>query len=254
MAILELQKDIIYGPVNSRRLGRSLGINLMPATVKVCSMNCCYCQYGWTSKVTTDGTEFKTLFPAFGDVQAVLRDAFSGSLAFDYVTFSGNGEPTLHPDFPDIVRFTRELIASTKPFVRLALLSNSTTCANPVVRRSLDGIDLPMMKLDAGNERMFRKMNHGPPPVTLQNIVDGLKALSRCVIQTMFVQGAVNNSTDSEVDSWVARLREVKPSWVQIYSLDRAPANDRLASVPKKRLQEIAGIAESETGLEIEVF
>lgn len=252
--MIELQKDIVYGPVRSRRLGLSLGINLMPVTVKVCSMNCCYCQYGWTAKVTDNGTEFRALFPSLPEIRTALETALSGETPFDYVTFSGNGEPTLHPDFPEIVSLVHRMIARRRPAVRLALLSNSATCANPGVRQALDSIDLPIMKLDAGTERMFKKMNHGPPPLTLQNIVDGLKSLRRCVIQTMFVQGAVDNSTDSEVASWIVRLREIKPAWVQIYSLDRAPANQKLATVPLKRLQQIAGMTESATGLEIEVF
>ncbi len=110
------------------------------------------------------------------------------------------------------------------------------------------------MKLDVGNENAFKRINHGAPSVSFKSIVEGLKSLEWFVIQTMFVQGAINNSTDYEVDSWIERLQELNPLWVQIYSLDRTPANRKLEQVALSRLRQIAERTEKMTGLTIEVY
>jgi wyosine [tRNA(Phe)-imidazoG37] synthetase (radical SAM superfamily) len=251
---IELQKGIIYGPVKSRRLGRSLGLNLLADEYKLCSFNCAYCQYGWTQKLTTDAEGWRSDLPSVSEIINALRDRIAANLDFDWITFSGNGEPTLHPEFPQIVEAVKQIRDQWLPRVKLALLSNSATCGDPKIRQSIEKIDLPIMKLDAGNEMMFKKINHGAPPLTLQTIVDGLKSLKRLVIQTMFVAGRVNNSRDWEVRSWMHRLEELQPLWVQIYSLDRGAANDRLEKVPRERLEEIAQKVMETTGLRVEVF
>ncbi len=251
---IELQKGIIYGPVKSRRLGRSLGLNLLADDYKLCSFNCAYCQYGWTQKLTTDAESYRDDLPSVVEIINALRERIATNPDFDWITFSGNGEPTMHPEFPQIVEAVRQIRDQWLPKVKLALLSNSTTCNNPKIRESIAKLDLPIMKLDAGNEMMFKKINHGAPPITLQQIVDGLKSLKRLVIQTMFVTGRVNNSSDWEVRSWMHRLEELRPLWVQIYSLDRGAANDRLEKVPRERLEEIARKVIETTGLKVEVF
>ena len=252
---IELQKGIIYGPVKSRRLGRSLGLNLLADNYKLCSFNCAYCQYGWTKKLTTDAEGCRSDFPTVEDIINALRERIAANPDFDYITFSGNGEPTMHPEFTQIVEAVKQIRDQRLPKVQLALLSNSATCSDPKIRESIEKIDLPIMKLDAGNELMFKKINHGAPPLTLQQIVDQLQSLKRMVIQTMFVAGRrVNNSSDWEVRSWMHRLEELRPLWVQIYSLDRGAANDRLEQLPRERLNEIARRVIETTGLKVEVF
>jgi wyosine [tRNA(Phe)-imidazoG37] synthetase (radical SAM superfamily) len=146
------------------------------------------------------------------------------------------------------------LKANLRPEVSLAILSNGATCGAVKIHEAFQKIDLPIMKLDAGNEGMFNKLNHAAAPITLQSIVDGLKTLDRFAVQTMFVQGAVDNSTDAEVESWLERLRDLKPLWVQIYSLDRGTASPALRKVPFQRLVEIANSATRQTGLQVEVY
>ncbi|MFQ5706347.1 MAG: radical SAM protein [bacterium] len=251
---LELQKQIIYGPVRSRRLGRSLGVNLLPTSTKVCSLNCAYCQYGWTQKLTNRGADYRDLFPSFQAVALALREAMSGRAHFDYITFSGSGEPTLHPDFPKIVDYVLAMRAYSKRDIRFAILSNSTTCGETAIRNAIEKLDLPILKLDTGNEKAFRSMNHGAPPITLEEIVEGLSLMKDFVIQAMFVQGEINNSTDAEVGSWIAQLKRLNPLKVQIYSLDRGTASDQVERVEPARLREIAKRTKKLTGLTVQVF
>lgn len=254
MTLLKLQKGIVYGPIKSRRLGRSLGLNLLPNHFKMCSLNCSYCQYGWTSMQTTSGKGCENQLPSVQEVVLALRKAFLLHRNFAYITFSGNGEPTLHPDFPEIIDIVQGMRDQFRPEVKLAILSNSTTSGDPVIREALEKIDLPIMKLDVGNEQAFKRMNHGIPLITLESIVEGLRSLKKFVIQSMFIRGKIDNSSDWEVMSWIKRLQELKPLWVQIYSIDRGTASAQLEKVEISRLKEIARIAEKMTGLRIEVY
>jgi wyosine [tRNA(Phe)-imidazoG37] synthetase (radical SAM superfamily) len=254
MNLIKLQKGIVYGPIKSRRLGRSLGINLMPTTSKLCSLNCCYCQYGWTKIQTTSALEYKEQLPTVTEVIIALKQSLEFCKDFEYLTFSGNGEPTLHPDFPQIVEAIKKVRDQILPNVKMAILSNSSTCGDPQIKEALEKIDLPIMKLDVGNELAFKRMNHGVPPVTLQSIMEGLKSLKKFVIQSMFVRGKIDNSTDWEVISWIRRLQELKPLRVQIYSLDRGTASRGLEKVETSRLKEIVQLAKELTCLRVEVY
>ncbi len=251
--LLQLQNDILYGPLNSRRLGRSLGLNLLPTTFKLCSMNCCYCQYGWTTELTAKTADAGEL-PTANEVAAALKSVLQTGETFDYLTFSGNGEATLHPEFTQIVDIILEMRLAFKANFKLALLSNGTTAGDPALRHAFDKIDLPIIKLDAGNEKTFKRVNHGVPPIKLADILSGIKTLKNIVIQTMFVQGSIDNSTDKEVSTWIERLQEIRPRWVQIYSLDRGTADKNLQVVEQQRLQQIADMLESRTGIISEVY
>ncbi|MFQ5751823.1 MAG: radical SAM protein, partial [bacterium] len=133
MSLLALQSEIVYGPVASRRLGRSLGVNLMPIDNKLCSLNCAYCQYGWTQIHTNDGRTNLEQFPTPDEVLLAVKRALAIHTKIDYITFSGNGEPTLHPDFSQIVQVIKSFRDQMQPDVNLAILSNSTTCSRPEI-------------------------------------------------------------------------------------------------------------------------
>src|SRR3972149_4634428 len=128
MTPIELQKGIIYGPVSSRRLGKSLGGNLLPVTFKICSLNCCYCQYGWTTRLVNDSSGNEQYMPTLKEVEVAVKEAFRKGEKFDYITLCGNGEPTLHPEFSAIVDMIRKVRDQEDRPVKIALLSNSTTC------------------------------------------------------------------------------------------------------------------------------
>jgi len=255
---IKLQKGIIYGPVMSRRLGRSLGINLLPDEIKVCSLNCAYCQYSWTGMLTADGKEAASFYPSREDVSDALDKIFikmsEDNTPPDTVTFSGNGEATLHPEFPSIVDDLLEKVDKWFPACRTAALSNSTTLDKRQVFDALLKLDDSIMKLDAGNEAVFRILNRPARGISFDHVVAGLKEMGpRAVLQSMFVNGRVDNTTEENVDAWVEVVSSIKPRSVQVFTLDRGPADPGLRSVPMERLEEIAGRLAS-AGIEAEAF
>lgn len=253
--LLPLQKGIIYGPVRSRRLGLSLGINLLPTTRKVCSFNCVYCQYGITREPVS-GLAPEDDLPTPEEVERALRKALSETEAPQFITFSGNGEPTLHPNFPEIAERVKRVRDLVSPSSKIALLSNSTGLLIPGVRETIEElIELPIMKLDAGEEETFRAIARPGPGLSLARILEGLHALGKpFTIQTLFVQGAVDNSRGPALDAWMARIRELVPSSVQIYSIDRPFPTRGLEIVPPERLEEIARDTNKKTGAEVKAY
>jgi wyosine [tRNA(Phe)-imidazoG37] synthetase (radical SAM superfamily) len=252
MTVLGLQQGIIYGPVNSRRLGRSLGINLLPARYKLCSFDCVYCHYGRTAVPAMTAAEEH--FPGVATVLAEVEKALRGPADFDYLTFSGNGEATLHPRFPEIVSGVRRLRDALRPGVRLAILSNSTTVHLPHIRAALARIDAPIMKLDAGDAPTLERINRPAPGVTLEQMVEGLKQVPGLVIQSVLVDGLVSNARGEALEAWLEAVAEVRPTRVQIYSTDRPVADAGVETVPPEALRRIAEDARSRTGIAVEAF
>lgn len=256
--LLPLQSGVIYGPVHSRRLGLSLGINLLPSGYKLCSFNCIYCQYGWTSKPTLAPTYQLRDLPRPDDVLAALRRALDALRAqgetIDSVTFAGNGEPTLYPDLAATIAGVKRVRDQFFPFAKVAMLSNSSTVGRPDVREALRLLDLRVMKLDAGSEERIRRINAPALPFHLDEIISGLKQLSDLTLQSLFVQGRVNNADPASVAVWIERVKEVAPTLVQIYSLARVPADRRVRQVDRFALEWIAAQVRRETGVEAEVF
>ena len=256
MSVLELQKGIIYGPVNSRRLGKSLGINLLPISYKVCPFNCIYCHYGWTDRYwRADSTQD---FPSVAEVEEALTSAIKtnakNNVPFNYITFSGNGEPTTHPQFAEIVEMVRRLRDSLCPSVKIALLSNSALVNRTEVRQAISRVDLPIMKLDAGNEELWRRINQPAPGIDFSGIVEGLSRMKGAVIQTLFLTGEVDNSTPMAIGEWQEQLKEIKPREVQIYTTDRPTAERGIVKVPRKRLEKIAGKTQEALGIPVRVY
>jgi wyosine [tRNA(Phe)-imidazoG37] synthetase (radical SAM superfamily) len=237
-------EHIVYGPIPSRRLGRSLGINLLPAGMKVCNMNCAYCQYGWTRgaiRYREQGTDW----PGSDLVEATLafrlQRAAERDELIDRITVAGHGEPTLHPDFGEVSERLRAVRNRIAPAVPLAILSNSTTAAWNDVRRALRIYDERYMKLDAGDPITYARINGLGSSIV--NVVDALASLPSIIVQAMFVtddSGEVDNSTDGAVAEWLRAIERVHASGVHIYTLDRAPALGSLKKVGRQRLREIA--------------
>ena len=255
---ISLQSGIIYGPVPSRRLGQSLGINLLPTDHKLCSFNCLYCQYGWTKNVTfSPGDELKNL-PSVEAVEAALETALTAlgreRKTIDCITICGNGEPTLYPALAEAIVATKTLRDRYQPQARVAILSNSSTVGNPAIRAALDLLDLKIMKFDAGSEAMFRQLNHPAAPVYMGEIIAGLKQLKDCYLQSCFVQGRVTNADPDSVAMWIEKIREIHPLAVHIYSLDREPADKRIECVSLATMQWIANEVRWRAGVQAEVF
>jgi wyosine [tRNA(Phe)-imidazoG37] synthetase (radical SAM superfamily) len=241
---IPLQQHIVYGPVRSRRLGRSLGVNVLPIGVKVCNMNCAYCQYGWTRgprPKTARRASWPTPAQVGAAVSARLRRAERDDEALDRITVAGHGEPTLHPDFEEIVQRLVDIRDRLAPALHLAVLSNSTTAGWPSVRRALALFDERYMKLDAGDPITYAHVNG--LGTSIGTIVDALRDLPRVVVQSMFVsdgKGRVDNTTEGAIVEWLAAIDAIQPMRVHLYTLDRPPALDGLRAVPMRRLREIA--------------
>jgi wyosine [tRNA(Phe)-imidazoG37] synthetase (radical SAM superfamily) len=255
---LPLQSGIIYGPVRSRRLGLSLGVNLLPFSYKLCSFNCLYCQYGWTLKPTLNPTYQVNDLPRPEQIAMALQRSLQRILRsrtkLDSITFSGNGEPTLHPDLGEIVAATKILRDKYLPQVKLAILSNSSTVGRKDVREALVKLDLKVMKLDAGSEELVRRLNAPVLPFDLNEIVDGLKKITGVTLQSLFVQGRVTNADPDSVELWLDKVTEIKPILVQVYTLDRVPADKKIWKVNFATLEWIAAQVHWRAGVPAEVY
>jgi wyosine [tRNA(Phe)-imidazoG37] synthetase (radical SAM superfamily) len=239
---LPLHREVVYGPIRSRRLGTSLGINLLPPGLKLCNFNCAYCQYGWTQ--AAPGGQARRWPSATQVARALSRRldaAVAGGDRFDRLTIAGHGEPTLHPSFAEVVSAICGVRDRLMPDARLAILSNSTRLNDPSIVRALGSLDDRFMKLDAGDVLTLRRLNASGVP--LAEIVAGLRRLPDVVVQAMFVDDLVNgfgNAEDPAVAYWLKAIEAVQPSQVQVYTIDRPAAWSSLQPVSTARLQLIA--------------
>ncbi len=255
---IPLQRGILYGPVASRRLGSSLGINILPDEIKVCSLNCRYCQYSWTGMHCVNPRLFKSFLPSRESIrdtiEAMLVRLAHNNTPPDTITFSGNGEATLHPDFPAIVTDVAALRDAYAPLSRTAILSNSTTVHQKAIRDAMLLLDDPILKLDAGREKIFRKLNGPVKGVDFDAMVGGLRQMGpRLILQSLFVTGSTDNSSGEEWEKWFELAASIAPGLIQVYTLDRGPADRGLLPVPAGRLRAIAA-AVREHGIKAEVF
>jgi wyosine [tRNA(Phe)-imidazoG37] synthetase (radical SAM superfamily) len=237
-------EPIVYGPVRSRRLGLSLGVNLLPAGRKVCNMNCAYCQYGWTVgtvRYRGQGSGWPSVQAVEAAVVARLTRAAETDEIIDCITVSGHGEPTLHPEFEAISErlcAARDRIA---PGLSLAILSNSTTAGFDDVWSGLEYYDDRYMKLDAGDPMTFASINGAQ--TRLASVIDALKRVAPIVVQAMFVGDTkhfAENCGPRAVTEWIGAVKATGARRAHIYTLDRPPALSSLRQVPGRRLREIA--------------
>jgi wyosine [tRNA(Phe)-imidazoG37] synthetase (radical SAM superfamily) len=250
MGILPLETGIVYGPIRSRRLGLSLGINLLPTGYKLCSFDCVYCHYGHTDVKSLSG-DARDL-PWSSDVLREVRAALHKYPNIDTITFSGNGEPTLHPAFFKIAAEVRDLRDELAPNVKLALFSNATTAHRAHVREALALFDLPMLKLDAGDPQTLAAINRPAPEVSWEQIVEGLGQTPNLVIQSVLIDGEVSNVKGAAFKAWIETLARLKPSRVQIYSTDYPVPENSVERVLPYELQRIAEEVGERTGLQID--
>ncbi len=251
--LLKPQRGITYGPVRSRRLGRSLGINVLPGGRKVCNFDCRYCQYGWTDPALSASTQAPE-FPALEEIlEAVSSTLRALPAPLDYVTFSGNGEPTLHPRFGAIVDGVNELRNRLAPGARSVILSNSSTVGDAGVRGILARLDVRIMKLDAGTEACFLRYNRPADGLTLAEVVEGLRLLSDATLQTLLTTGSAGNLDDREMDAWIERVAAIRPQAVQLYTLDRDAPDRDLVPATREQLVRMRARVEA-LGIAAEVY
>ncbi len=231
----------IFGPVHSRRLGVSLGINLLPADGKWCSFDCLYCECGLNAERRP-----KAPLPTREEVRVALKRQLEKMVAEgprpDVLTFAGNGEPTLHPHFPEIVEDVRRLRDQYFPEAKISVLSNSTQIHRPEVREALVNTDNPIMKLDTVSREYILHVDRPQGNYDVQNIIAHLAEMSpKVIIQTMFMGGKdVDNTSDKYVKPWLAALLEIAPRQVMIYTIDRETPTEGLEKVKPEVLDEIA--------------
>ena len=250
--------QIIFGPVKSRRLGVSLGVNLMPTDSKVCSFDCIYCECGWTPKKREQKAQLPTREMVKQKMEEKLTEMVKNNELPDVITFAGNGEPTLHPDFEGIIDDTIELRNKLTPKARIAVLSNATMLHKPAVVRALLKVEDNIQKLDSAFEETVRKIDCPTSRFRLSDVVENLKAFDgKVIIQTLFLRGnhkgeVIDNTTESELSAWLELVKEIRPSQVMIYTIDRdTPA----AGLEKVKLGELHQIAEGikEIGFKVQV-
>ena len=236
--------EIIFGPVKSRRLGASLGINLLPVSAKCCNFNCIYCECGWTGKGI--GSSLPKRDEIRMRLENKLRQIIDEKGPLDRITFAGNGEPTLHPDFAGIIDDTVHLRNQYFPDVRIAVLSNATRLDHPEVFRALSRVDMNILKLDSANDATVLMLNHPPAGYKVQKVIEGMKKFNgRFILQTMFVTGTygdqvIDNTTQEEVKNWIKAVKAVKPSQIMIYTIDRDTPVETIKKADPATLDEIA--------------
>jgi wyosine [tRNA(Phe)-imidazoG37] synthetase (radical SAM superfamily) len=237
--------SIIFGPVWSRRLGESLGVNLLPVNHKVCNFNCIYCECGLThSGVPASG------FPTASEVRDRLHDRLQEMINkgdyLDSITFAGNGEPTLHPEFPRIMEDAVALRNAFYPKANLAVLSNATRITSKRIFNALLKADLNILKLDSAVEETLLAINCPNFPFRLEEIIQAMiRFQGKMIIQTLFFRGTINgkmidNTAENEVTAWLSVLDRLHPEYVMLYSIARETAVTGLTGISAKGLESIA--------------
>ena len=240
-----LFNSIVFGPVISRRLGSSLGINLLPANRKVCSFNCIYCECGSTP-ATLNNSMLPSKDKVIKEIEKALEDQKKQNKTIDTITFAGNGEPTLHPKFPHIIESVIGLRNRYFPNSRIAVLTNASRIHKPAILNALSMIEDPVLKIDSGIEKTLKLIDC---PVESFNLENAVKIMEKMkgdfILQTMFIKGVVNNTpfdntTEEEVSAWLKIVERIKPRLVQIYSLSRIPATSDVEKIDLSVLNSIS--------------
>lgn len=237
--------EIVFGPIHSRRLGTSLGMNLLPYDGKLCSFDCIYCECGYNDDFRT-----KTKLPDRDNVKAALEDKLirlqEEKASIDVITFAGNGEPTMHPEFAEIIDDTIELRDKYFPNAKISVLSNAMHISKESVFEALKKVDNNILKLDSAILDTVRLIDRpNAPSYTIEKQVKLFKQFEgEFIMQTMFVRGShngrvVDNTTEEEISAWLKAVKETSPKEVMIYTIDRETPEKNLEKVSLEDLKRI---------------
>ncbi len=238
--------SIIFGPVASRRLGSSLGINLLPAGKKICTFNCIYCECGFTEKGHSKGSSFPDRDTIIKKLEYRLRELTDSGHSPDTITFAGNGEPTLHPEFEGIISDTIQIRNLISPGSKIVVLSNASLVHKSSVYKALEQVDKNVLKLDTGIEATFQALNKPLGNVKLTDIINNLKLFNgRMIIQTLFVKGKcrnqnIDNTTPEELRELYKLYWILRPVKVMVYTFARVTPVPGLEKIPYEMLRDIA--------------
>ena len=235
-----IREETVFGPIHSRRLGSSLGINLLPQKGKICNFDCIYCECGWNR----DGMQDKTL-PTAADVRNALEDKLRSlraeGVGIDSITFSGDGEPTLNPEFPQIIDDTLALRGRYYPEAAVSVLSNATRAHIPVVFKALRKVDNPIMKIDAPTAELAARINNPAPGYDPLKVADALRGFGGdFVLQTMFLKSSNFDSSSPEVlDGWMQIVRDLRPREIMVYTIARPTPQQGLEKFSEEQMRQL---------------
>lgn len=240
--------EIIFGPVKSRRLGVSLGINLLTVDRKVCNFDCIYCECGWT-KNDQKGEKLPSRKAVYEALEKKLISMKEKGEAPDVITYAGNGEPTMHPEFAGIIDDSIELRNRYFPSARVAVLSNATAIRKPATREALLKADQNILKLDSAIDETISLHNQPKMAIKADELIDDLASFGgRLIIQTLFLRGMyqgrkVDNTTPAEIEAWLKAIEKIRPSEVMIYTISRdTPEGSELEKISLSELKHIASL------------
>lgn len=239
-----LFETLVFGPIKSRRLGKSLGINLMPEIGKICSFDCIYCECGWNPEKKNIGR-----LPKKEVFEKVLEDRLKELVGTedepDSITFSGNGEPTLHPDFVEIIDITINLRNKYIPNAKISVLTNGTMLHKKEIFDTISKIDNNIIKIDGGTYETIKAINKPNVDFDLNQYIELLKKFNgNLIIQTCFLRGKhndfiIDNTTKEEIDLWIEHIKNIKPRKTMVYAIDRETPEKNLEKIGLNELQTI---------------
>ena len=251
--------ETVFGPVMSRRLGVSLGINLLPVDYKYCTFNCIYGECGWTHEKPENSEGLPSREMVRELLEKKLISIQEEGKAPDAITFAGNGEPTIHPGFAEIIDDTIMLRDSYFPEAKITVLSNASMLHREKVFDALLKVDNNIQKLDVGTEDSFQLINQPAGKLTLEKVVDQLcRFEGKLIIQTLFLKAKydnlnIDNTRSGEVKAWLELLKKVKPEYVMVYPVDRATPEQNIEKVSFDELNIIAEMVKN-IGIRTKVF
>jgi wyosine [tRNA(Phe)-imidazoG37] synthetase (radical SAM superfamily) len=249
---------IIFGPVKSRRLGVSLGINLLPTGCKVCNFNCIYCECGWNTPEEIKNHVLPSRYDVYQALEQKLQEMKDNNEKPDVITFAGNGEPTVHPAFPSIIDDTIELRNTYFPDARISVLSNSTNINKNHIVEALKKVDQNILKLDSGIQSTIQVLNQPVGKLNIESLLENLRRFEgKVIIQTLFTRGIhnginVDNTTDTELKAWVESIKYIHPEKVMIYTIERNTPLSGLQKITEDELNKIA-LHIKDLGIEVQV-
>ncbi len=256
--------ETVFGPIHSRRLGTSLGINLSPVDGKMCTFDCLYCEAGYNAQ-GPGKAGLPTPAAVEEQLRAKLAELHSKGEKADSITFSGNGEPLMHPQFPEIMDIVLRLRDEYSPEAVVSVLTNATLVSRPDKAEALARADKAILKLDSAVGGTMAALDRpGSSGYTPRAAIDGIKAFAaskpaaRVIVQTMITRGEhdgkpVDNSTPSEIDALIEAYREIGPQEIMLYSVDRPTPERSLQKVPREELEAIAARVTAATGAQVDV-
>jgi wyosine [tRNA(Phe)-imidazoG37] synthetase (radical SAM superfamily) len=248
---------IVYGPVQSRRLGKSLGINLLGSSQKACSFDCLYCELGRTELRMKDLKDL-SLFPSLEEVASAVRERFrkisEQEHVIDSINIVGNGEPTLYPQFEEAVKAIKELRDQWLPKVKIGIFTNGSTLDNKHVVAAMNLLDERYIKLDGGSEAIMKNINAPLVRMSLQKLIAGTRKLKDVTLQCIFVQGVVDNTQTRDIEEWIEVVGMIKPKAIHLYSMNRVPPTSGLKKVEEETMDRIAAQLERRTKIRALVF